>query len=247
VVAVGKDPEYPTVDQVVGSSLRRFRLQQGLSQDALARRMRRNGLPWSRSTVASLEAGGKTLDIGEMAALSFVLQRPLSTWFEGEGVIQVWPGFGMWLSSLRRVLSSEGGWSPGEPEEVWKLEGKKPEPPKTEQPPRSRLAQLAQKSIRLERYERIYPLTDSDLEAAKDAAKGEAERRAARKLGVEDPTEIALAAQSLWGQSLTDKRDEYVFLRKPSGALLSTVRALRGRATRELLEELEPVVRKADG
>jgi len=69
---------------------------------------------------------------------------------------------------------------------------------------------------------------------------GVAEQKAARKLGV-TPEELDSAARHLWGQSLTDERDARVDDRAPDAAG-STLQALRGHVTRELLEELEPTL-----
>ena len=100
----------------------------------------------------------------------------------------------------------------------------------------------------MSRYTVIYPtLTDEQLDTAIDAAKGEAERKAAKKLGVQDTVEVAVAALKLWGRSLTEERDRRaVSLVSPGDASRSALGVLRRRVTQELVKELEPEVRRAD-
>lgn len=71
---------------------------------------------------------------------------------------------------------------------------------------------------------------------------GQAERKAARKLGCSVEATAAAAAR-LWGESLGNRRDRLVRERLGGPeqivtAPLRTVQALRGHVTRELLEEL---------
>lgn len=77
----------------------------------------------------------------------------------------------------------------------------------------------------------------------------DAERRAATKLGgrlgVDVPSYmVAVAARRQWDRAFTDERNSRVRARLPEGAPAETVRAVRGRISRELLHELEPVVRR---
>jgi transcriptional regulator with XRE-family HTH domain len=73
-----------------------------------------------------------------------------------------------------------------------------------------------------------------------DAA-GDAERKAARKLGV-SPHAVALAARTLWNQGLTEERDRRVG--NPARALSRrSLQARRGRVTRRLVQELAPLLK----
>jgi transcriptional regulator with XRE-family HTH domain len=75
-----------------------------------------------------------------------------------------------------------------------------------------------------------------ELEAA-----GDAERKAARKLGV-SPDAIAFGAQKLWGRSLAEERDRR--LGEAARALpRRSLQARRGRTTRKLVQELAPLVK----
>ena len=80
--------------------------------------------------------------------------------------------------------------------------------------------------------------TDLEAYAARDA-----EQKAARLLGV-SAEELALAAISLWGRGLTQER-ERLLRQHPvtAGASARTLQAARGRITRQLLDELVPVLR----
>lgn len=95
----------------------------------------------------------------------------------------------------------------------------------------------------------VHPeLTSERLDKARRAAKGDAERKAAAKLGLRDPVELSVAALALWGNSLTGERDKRVAaMRLPDSAPRSTITTARRQTTQQLLKELEPVVRKADG
>ena len=73
--------------------------------------------------------------------------------------------------------------------------------------------------------------------AAQDE-RGEAERKAAAKLGVE-PRVLALAARMRYGRSFSDERDARI---DPSGLSARSLQARRGHVTRELLKELDPVI-----
>jgi hypothetical protein len=105
---------------------------------------------------------------------------------------------------------------------------------------------LRARAERLQRLERILPrISNLQLGAALEAAHGETERKAARALHVDDPAEVAVAALKLWGRSLTQERDARVVDAAAPDASPRTLQALRGHVTRHLLEEIEPIVRKA--
>ena len=79
------------------------------------------------------------------------------------------------------------------------------------------------------------------------SANGEAEQKAARKLGV-TPQTIAQAAYDRWGRSLTDQRNLQVEqLEWVDGTSARQVQALRGHVTRELLDEIENLISSNPG
>ena len=102
-----------SVNHVVGSVARDWRLGHGLSQDSVAQRLREHGLPWSRSVVAALEAGNKTVDLAEFILLCYALVSPPAEWFEGRGPsVQLSPGNRMEMTGLRRLFSGDKDWRP---------------------------------------------------------------------------------------------------------------------------------------
>ena len=71
------------------------------------------------------------------------------------------------------------------------------------------------------------------------SANGEAEQKAARKLGV-TPQTIAQAAYDIWGRSLTDELNLRVEqIDWLDGTPTRQVQAYRGHVTRELLDQIE--------
>lgn len=85
---------------------------------------------------------------------------------------------------------------------------------------------------------------DAAAAALEADARGDAEIKAARRLGV-DSLDVATAALRTFRRSLTDEREERVSQRARKGASDRTRQAIRGHVTRELVEELRPVVEKA--
>lgn len=78
------------------------------------------------------------------------------------------------------------------------------------------------------------------------SANGEAEQKAARKLGV-TPQTIAQAAYDIWGRSLTDERNLRVEqIDWVDETATRQVQAYRGHVTRELLDEIESLISSED-
>jgi hypothetical protein len=69
------------------------------------------------------------------------------------------------------------------------------------------------------------------------AAQGEAEQKAAARLGI-TPMAVAQAAAKRWGRSFTAERDRRAGERQPADVSARTLQALRGHVARALLEEL---------
>jgi len=74
-----------------------------------------------------------------------------------------------------------------------------------------------------------------------ESEQNDAEQKAARKLG-ETAERVATFAFNLWGHSLTDERERRARDRANPDAPPRTLQAVRGRVTRELVAELEPVL-----
>lgn len=229
----------PTLDEVIGRNVRRLR---GFdSQDTVARKARAIGLKWSRSTITALEQGTKTLDVAELVLLSCALGEPITELLAGDDLVELAPSFALSGSEILGVLGSDldrlqTSLSAGSASARTILSD-----------PVAFRSRLAAATEQFNRYARIIPrITNTQLDDAGNAARGEAEVKAARKLQIEDPVEVAVAAIARWGRSLTDERDARVLAAAPPGAQQRTLQALRGHVTRQLLEELEPTARKAD-
>ncbi len=189
-----------TLEEVVGRNLRGIRAQLELSQDEIAASARRVGLPWSRSSVTAVEAGTKTLDLGEVVLASLALAVSVADLLAGGGSVRLSERSSISLPVLRAVLAGK------------------------ELPP-------GQHALKV--------LPESNRELAATAAAGEAEQKAARKIGV-DAQVLTAAAIRLWGHSLTVERDAR--LGNVGSKSTRSIQALRGRVTRNLLEELEPAL-----
>jgi transcriptional regulator with XRE-family HTH domain len=215
--------------EAVGGRLRECREQRGHRQDDVAALARIAGLPWSRSTIATIEAGRRELSLSEIAALLIVLDMNLPDLFAGLGGLQIAPGAAIDADDL---LAGLVGPSPS-----WRNTAKWT-------PQRSPLAARAGGAAikvgvrKLKTRARVWPKAPlQSIFDAEDAAAGETEQKAARRLGV-PPIDVSLLAFRLWGRSLTEERDRRVEATATPNAAARTVQALRGHVTRGLLEEL---------
>jgi hypothetical protein len=202
----------------VGRAVREMRDVVDVSADEVARAARDLGLKsWQRSIVAGIETGRRGLTAEELLLLPYVLTNAL-----GHPV------------SLRDLLPAPvrlGGTWADEADLAKLLTGR----PVAETLAGQREA-IKQAAVRL----LADALKKRGANAAADAelaAAGEAEQIAARKLGV-TALQVAVAARQRWGRSLTAERDRLVRERVPDDTPISSVRAVRGRITRNLVAEL---------
>ena len=84
---------------------------------------------------------------------------------------------------------------------------------------------------------RLGPRGAEALAQLEQVAGGEAEQKAARRLGL-SATEMAAVALGLWGRGLTEERDDRTAALLEPGASTRTQQAVRGRVTRGLLAEV---------
>jgi hypothetical protein len=88
---------------------------------------------------------------------------------------------------------------------------------------------------------RLAPRLSEDLiEETLAVPRGEAEQKAARRLGV-TPAEVAVVSRDLWGRSLTEEREWRLVVQtqeETEAELLRSPHGLRGHVTRGLLVEL---------
>ena len=224
-----------TFNAALGSAVLRLRELSGWSQEGLARKARSQGLRWSRSTVAALEHGTKTLDVTELLLLAVTLDIGVLALLNSEEEVWLASDVSCTMEGIRAILTS------------------------FELGPDARL-QIKSRAETPDGGEAWIELT----------ARGEAEQKAARRLGISS-LELVHAAFQLWQQSLAAERDDrvqrlleddmdldYYLLDQESHALEQdsdatddppvlphgrylpepVIRAIRGHVTRDLLEEL---------
>lgn len=228
--------EVPSLSVAVARRVRAIREEGGVTADQLAEAARFVGLGWQRGTVASLETGRREVTAAELLLLPLILGRcgvdatlldllaqPAAL---SAGVVAEPYGFRELLHGDNLTVAGEGaGFAiPAVQADLStfpKITSELVHEIKAQLPGRVRLA---------------------DIEAAARSAKLDAEQKAAVKLG-RSPVQVAHAAHALWGQGLTAERDARVAEKAPPDAEARSLQAIRGRVTRSLLAELEPVLR----
>lgn len=209
---VMKKNENPTLEQVIGTNVRLACEEAKLTQDDLARLVRRAGLRWTRSTVSALWNGEKSLDVEELVVLSRYL-TPAPYLLGGTGSVRV-AAEEVELAEVRTALGT----------------------PQRQRQARSQGGQLTAKDAA------DFLAFAEHVASAQEV--GEAEAKAARKLGV-SAADFEAAALKCWGRSLTAERDARVTNLAPPDVAPRSRQALRGRVTRHLLTELVPILSKS--
>lgn len=206
--------EIRTVRQAIGQRIREIRTAHGRQQWHIADAARTLGLAWDQSRVAGLERGAKALSAEELLRLPLVLQ---------------WAGCGSpTLADLlpsdrneRIRLDSSTTASAGLLRDV--LAGQA-DPRGTITP-----AGATPRGFGLPRF---------GSPADEPAEHRDAERTAAARLGI-PVADVVRLSRTLWeGRSLTDERDRLVAARSSVGDTPDRTAALRGRVTRDLIEQL---------
>jgi len=211
-----------TLAEVVGEQVRSARQAQQMSQDRLAALMRGLGADWNQNAVSAFEKGERRLDVEELTLLAVALNAALPTFFAVEETVRLTASATVVAANVGRVLA-------GEPSAIerWKWTEVRSTVRRTVEDVTRRWPELAANVAR--------------LTAADEAAAGQAERKAARRLGV-PAVEVARAAEVTWGRSLTEQRDRTVAETAPADSDARTVQAFRGHVTRLLVDELESVL-----
>lgn len=214
------------IRQVVGANVRNIREAAGARQDDVATAARREGLRWTRSKVAALERGDKSIDLAEAVLLAQALggvtgaDVGLADLLQGDGPVRLSPEVVVHRAALRRFLRGDPvsirvGDVPGGPENAAHT-----------------VSQAVAQLDRLSKLDRSGVIRASELRRALHAS-GEAEERAGRALGL-SKAELAALSLGLWGRTLAEERDLRVGVDNPG----SGRSARRGRATRQLMAEL---------
>lgn len=213
------ESDVPTLVSVIGRNLRVWREAQGWTQSEVAYRCRTLGADWTQATVSAMEAGNRPLELGEFLVLLVALRIPPSDLVAGEGPLRFASTATAPAEAVAAIFNEEAvlGLTPHLVEPViTNALGRAFQAPK-------RIVHDFEARYRHPSFER--PPSGQIIAAAEQ----EAERKAARRLGM-TPRALTLAAYALWGRSLTDEREQRV---GPDPN-----RARRGHVTRQLIEEL---------
>lgn len=223
--------------QAIGERVRAIREAGGLTQDEVGREARRLGLGWSRSAVAALERGDKSVSAEELVLLPLMLvtrdhETPGGS--KAPTLTDLLPTGPEWVRlSARSRLRADAlqKIARGQAVTVNLTEMDMPAYPGPAVAQHAASVGAGFKRL-LREYALVWPgSTFGDLERAEADAKRDAEQGAARKAGV--PARIvSAAAHATFGHGLTEERD----LRAGDGATAQK----RGRVTRQLLGEIEP-------
>jgi hypothetical protein len=197
------------------------------------------GLGWTQSTVAAIEGGNRDLSIGEWFLL------PTLVGFAAGGAPS-YPKLAELLPSTGTVALSDETIADVDvlrAELEGRLDDDSRHPFADYDTPYSRRVRdgARRASAEMKHAKRWPAMTIRDYGTARDAARGDAERKAARRLGVA-PLDLSVAAHGRYGRSFSDERDRRVAEQAPSDAAPRTLQALRGHVTRAMVAELAPVL-----
>jgi hypothetical protein len=248
-----------TLSAAIGKRLGVLREKLGLRQDDVASAGRALGLRWSRVAVARLETGVRRLETGEFLMLPEVLMVAsmrvrgqggvggleriveLADLLPESGVVALTRECRVQVRDLRAMVGGRYGEIRLADLDVPLLRDQR----KKQTAAVATIGRLLARDAELHAIlNTVWATAPATVKAsALQEAGGEAEQKAAPKLGVH-PAAVALAAQRRWGQSLTAERDKRV-LKRSSGESPRRVQAIRGHVTRTLIGELRPLLQGA--
>lgn len=243
---------------VIGAELRTLREAGQLRQEQLAAEARRFGLAWTRATVAAIELGRRQLSIGELLLLPEILGRAGAGW--GLDVSDLFPDddrpvrvAGAITAPARTIRARFADSDESADERAARLTATEFRPPPQGAPPALPRPWL----MEVLRVKRLEDVPERFWREVSFEATGDAERKAAAGLRV-PPLALALAARRRWGRSLIMERDRKVANATDPALKLDPeaardpawprrLQAIRGHITRELLEELRPMLKDLAG
>jgi transcriptional regulator with XRE-family HTH domain len=226
--------------------IQKLREKHGWRQEKLAEKARQDwGLNWNRATVAAIEAGKR-----ELSPVEFLLLRPLlelegyEDLFQGDETIAITPEVRLTSELLYALFSPDATH-----EQILSTREFTESPAGIDEGMRI----VGQLHLDSEKF----PEDPVFWRKLKQDAAGDAEQNAARKFAVQ-PMVIAVAAHNLWNRSLSEERDVRALELFDHGEneeespleelhdkwSRRRLQALRGHATRELLRELEPILKR---
>jgi transcriptional regulator with XRE-family HTH domain len=228
------DNDAKSPSAVVGEIMRRLRHEYGRNQDDVATSARTMGLAWTRATVAALETGRRSLDLGEYFLLPVVLNHAFGVEVDLPGLVPIAGRVRFGPEAVGSGIALRAGMA-GTMQEVALDDLDTPWTRKA-----TRMVREAGEAFSAAR--RVWPAAKPrDLVAAERDSSQLVEVRAGERLGV-PPFEVALAARRLWGRSLTEERNHRL---SEASENPRSARAYAGHVTRTLTAELRQLLGQA--
>jgi transcriptional regulator with XRE-family HTH domain len=223
--------------QVLATGAARVRAERGLDDEAAAELLRGHGLSgWQSGTVAQVEAGVRPLSVEELLLLCLaygVTPADLLGPVDGDPV-EVTAAARLTPAALGALLAGDGAAVRALPTEALDVPATRAAPPAGSPPPPDALVRSAAR----------YGVSGEAAVGRALAGIGDAERNAARRLGV-SAERLVLAAVGRWGRPLTVERDARIEQRRADTDPAVHI-TLRGLVTRELLQELAVLLAPPD-
>ena len=228
--------------EAVAAGVQAARQAKGWTQEDTARAFRHHGLAaWRTSSVGQLEAGLRRPRLDELLLIAAALEVTLGDLvLDSEETVELGEGARMSPRAVRALLCREADPDPfdnpraemsfpGDAEMAQRAASRSPE------------AERQMKLLRPIADRARPPLMSSDYYAALSRTPDDADRHAARRLGIE-PAQVRLAARVLWRRDFAEERDGRVG--EVSGLSPRTLQARRGHAARAMLAELGTFLRE---
>ena len=211
---------------VLAAGTARVRAERGLSEEQAAELLRSYGLvTWQTGTLTQVEAGVRPLAVEELLLLCAAYRISVAE-LAGSDPDEVELAAGARLPAAAvRALLADGG------EELRALPGDALDVPATRP-----VSAVPTPDALVDAAARLGVRGQVEVGRAL-AAIGEAERNAARRLGV-SPERLVLAAVGRWGKPFSAERDARIALRRATTEPDRHI-TLRGLVTREMLAELQ--------
>jgi DNA-binding transcriptional regulator YdaS (Cro superfamily) len=218
----------PSLRQVLAAGAARVRRERGLGDEAAAGLLRSYGLSsWQAGTVSQVEAGVRALAVEELLLLCAAYRvTPAELAGLDGGPVELSGAARLPAGLVRALLADDGDGLREVPAEALDVPAGRADGVGAPEP-----------SPALVHAARRFGVEGAAAVGRALAGIGDAERNAARRLGV-SPERLALAAVGRWGRSLTAERDARIEQRRPETAPDRHI-MLRGLVIRELLGELE--------
>lgn len=204
---------------VVGEAVHRIRTGAGLRAEDVAAAARRYGLKWNQSRVSGLETGRKALGIEEIALLPQLLNEAIGRNAEIKTPVTL----ADLIPADAQIKLSRGVATTGATL-------------------RGILAAVADAGIPPLPGPDVIAVTSTDDTAARSLVLRGVLPAGDRPRG-ERARIVAHASREIWGRSLAEERDRIIAERIGEGEDPDRTRALRGRVTRRLVDELAEHVR----